>query len=502
LSPTTDPETWQRTSPLAALFFIGKIFSTLAKNFTQAIAPLAAFFVAFPGDAQSKVLLAVTGFVVFTLATSLLRYWFFRFTITDDAILIRDGVFNKKQLDIKFRRIQGIKTEQNLVFRWFGLVTMSFDTAGSAGSEGELPAVETTFSDALRAKIGRAKKDAPDADVPHDATEAPPLLRLGWRDMVRIGLADRRAFLFLAIVAPFFEQASQEFGQAIADAIEDKAAEVAALGTTIAATVLGAAVVTIVAMLVIGSIIAAFLRYHDFALYLQDGRLRSVGGLFTRHEAAMETGKVQVARVSQGLVLRWTERVRIVLKQASSKQQKGGKNFTIPAAMPGFQQDFLGEVFAPEAAGLDLDFESADFERVDVRFLRPRILYAGILPALALAAAATVNVGPSGLSLLLWIPAWSFAQWRLWRRLAYVMTGEAFVRRKGFLATNLDVFLLRKVQRVTLLQSPYQRRKGLATITFFLASGRIRLPYIPLERAETIRDYVLYKVESSTKSWH
>ena len=92
MSPTTDPETWQRTSPLAALFFIGKIFSKLAKNFTQAIAPLAAFFVAFPGDAQTKVLLAVTGFVVFTLATSLLRYWFFRFTITDDAILIRDGV--------------------------------------------------------------------------------------------------------------------------------------------------------------------------------------------------------------------------------------------------------------------------------------------------------------------------------------------------------------------------------------------------------------------------
>jgi putative membrane protein len=304
--------------------------------------------------------------------------------------------------------------------------------------------------------------------------------------MVRIGLADRRAFLFLAIVAPFFEQASQEFGQAIADAIEDKAAEVAALGTTIAATVLGAAVVTIVAMLVIGSIIAAFLRYHDFALYLQDGRLRSVGGLFTR----------------QGLVLRWTERVRIVLKQASSKQQTGGKSFTIPAAPPGFQRDFLGEVFAPEAAGLDLDFESADFERVDVRFLRPRILYAGILPALALASAASLNVGPSGLLLLLWIPAWSLVQWRLWRRLAYAMTGDALVRRKGFLATNLDVFLLRKVQRVTLLQSPYQRRKGLATITFFLASGRIRLPYIRLERAETIRDYVLYKVESSTKSWH
>ena len=309
--------------------------------------------------------------------------------------------------------------------------------------------------------------------------------------MVRIGLADRRAFLFLAIVAPFFEQASDEFGQAIANAIEDKAAEVAELGTAIAATVLGAGIVTSVALLVIGSIIAAFLRYHDFTLYLQDGRLRSVGGLFTRHEATMETGKVQVARVSQGLVLRWTERIRLVLKQASSKQQKGGKSFTIPAALPGFQQEFLGDVFAPEAAGLDLDLDSPALERVDVRFLRSRILYAGIVPALAMAAQFAFDNGASALVFLLWIPAWSLVQWRLWRRLAYDVTGDAFVRRKGFVATHLDVFLLRKVQRVTLVQSSYQRRKGLATITFFLASGRIRLPYIALERAEAIRDYVL-----------
>ena len=498
----TDAGGWRRTSPLAVLFFFGKILGALAKNATQVIAPMAVFFATFPGDTQTKIVYAIVGFFVVTGVSSVLRYWFFRFQIGDDAILVREGVINKKQLDIKFARIQGINTEQSFVFRCFDLVTISFDTAGSAGSEGELPAVKTAFADALRERIGKVSKEAPGSEAIEVAAETPPLLKLDWADMIRIGLADRRAFVFLAVIAPFFEQISEEFGQAIANQIEDVAADVAAMGTAIAATLLGTMVLIVVTLLVIGSIIAAFLRYHNFTLYLTNGRLRSVGGLFTRHEATMETGKVQVARVSQGVVLRWAKRVRLVLKQASSKTQQASKSFRVPAAPPGFQQPFLADVFSPEADGLDLDFESESLERVDVRFLRPRILYGGAAPSLALCALFWIDNGPPALIFLLWIPLWSLIQWRIWHRFAWCVSAEALVRRKGFLATHLDVFLLRKAQRVTVRQSPYQRRKKLATLTFYLASGTIRIPYIAADKAEAVRDYVLYKVESSTKSWH
>jgi putative membrane protein len=498
----TDAAGWRRTSPLAVLFFFGKILAGLAKNATQVIAPMAAFFVAFPGNTQTKIALAAAGFVIITTTSSVLRYWFFRFQIGEDAILVREGVVNKKQLDIKFKRIQGINTEQSFVNRWFDLVTISFDTAGSAGSEAELPAVETELATALRERIGKVSKDLPDSEHDKPAAENAPLLRLDWRDMIRIGLADRRAFVFLAVIAPFFEQISEEFGQAIANQIEDVAADVAAMGPAIAATVLGTVVLIVVAMLVIGSIVAAFLRYHNFALYLDGSRLRSVGGLLTRHEATMETGKVQVARVSQGLVLRWSKRVRIVLKQASSKAQRTSKSFLVPAAPTGFQQSFLGDVLAPEASALELDFDSDSLERVDVRFVRPRILYGALLPVLALAPLVWMGAGPLVIAILFWVPLWSLIQWQMWRRLAWYVDADSLIRRKGLIGKQLDVFLLRKVQRVTLTQSRYQRRKALATLTFYLASGRIKLPYMPLSRAEIVRDYVLYKVESSTRPWH
>ena len=502
MSPS-DPGQWQRTSPLAILFFLGSVLKAVAKNATQIIAPMAAFFVAFGGDTQTKILIVAVGFTLITLTVSVLRYLFFRFRIAEDAVLIREGIVNRKQLDIKFRRIQGINTEQSFIYRFFDLVTVSFDTAGSAGSEGSLPAVSTRFSDALRETIGKVGKDNDDPEAIPPATPATdPLLRLDWRDMVRIGLADRRAFLLLAIAAPLFEQLSDEMSEAIANAIEDVAADLAAQGTTIAATLLGGGLLLILAVLLLGSIVAAFLRYHNFTLYFEGGRLRSVGGLLTRHEAAMEPGKIQLARISQSIVMRWFRRIRIVLRQASSRTQGIGKSFIVPAAPPGFQQGFLTDVLAPEATDLDLDPESSRIRRVSRKFLRPRILYLGVLPAIAMATLGWLQAGAQGLLLLLWLPFWTLIQWRVWQRLGWQMTGDAFVRRTGFLATRLDAFLLRKVQRVSLSQSPYQRRTELATLRFYLASGSVRVPYLPLVDAALIRDYVLYKVESSTQSWH
>ena len=129
-----DPGHWQRTSPLAILFFLGSVLKALGRNAAQVIAPLAAFFLAFGGDTPTKILIVAVGFALITLTVSVLRYLFFRFRIAEDAVLIREGVINRKQLDIKFSRIQGINTEQSLVYRLFDLVTVSFETAGSRGS--------------------------------------------------------------------------------------------------------------------------------------------------------------------------------------------------------------------------------------------------------------------------------------------------------------------------------------------------------------------------------
>ena len=87
-----DSANWRRTSPLAVLFFLGKIYEQIAQHLIPTLAPLAAFFLASQGSLLYKVVFAVSAFMLVTVTGAILRYWFFRFQITDNSILIREGV--------------------------------------------------------------------------------------------------------------------------------------------------------------------------------------------------------------------------------------------------------------------------------------------------------------------------------------------------------------------------------------------------------------------------
>jgi putative membrane protein len=51
-------------------------------------------------------------------------------------------------------------------------------------------------------------------------------------------------------------------------------------------------------------------------------------------------------------------------------------------------------------------------------------------------------------------------------------------------------------------QSRYQRRKNLASLRMYMASGTVNIPYIDHLRAQQLRDYILFRIESSQKAWH
>ena len=75
-----EPGQWQRTSPLAVLFFFGKVIKLIMKNAWQSLAPLAAFAVAYKGDlvetatiAAIAIFLLIGGAAVLRFASSSIR---------------------------------------------------------------------------------------------------------------------------------------------------------------------------------------------------------------------------------------------------------------------------------------------------------------------------------------------------------------------------------------------------------------------------------------------
>jgi putative membrane protein len=103
---------------------------------------------------------------------------------------------------------------------------------------------------------------------------------------------------------------------------------------------------------------------------------------------------------------------------------------------------------------------------------------------------------------LLWVPIASAVIYRNWKRAGYMHDNNELVRRTGILGYRTVALLFRKVQRVTVSQSRYQRRKNLASVRVYMASGSVRIPYIEYATATQLRDYILYRVESSQRGWH
>jgi len=499
---TPDQGSWRRTSPFAILFFLGRTLRLIAKNAWQSLAPIVALLVAYRGDLVSKLTLGGIALAVAITAASLLSYWFFRFQISADSILIRQGVFKKKQLDIKFRRIQGINTRQNPVYRLLGLVTVSFDTAGSATSEGNLPAVTRDFADALRERIGKPRtvESTDDAD---SAVDAGALVQLGWRDMIRIGLADRRALIVFAFIGPLMERIDEDIDRYLSDFIQAAAANGiefdAASGISVGISIF----VGVILLFMIVSIAAAFLRYHNFQLFLDGRTLRSHAGLLTAHEHSMELGKIQTLRLEQGVVQRLLGRYRFTARQAvSSGKNRSRKVFVVPVVTSELADALRKKFLAPEGGRLSQDPTGNGFESISPYCMRSKILFIGLLPSLLAVFALSMKLGPAALFFLLWLPAVAAVSYRSWKRAGFMHDDQEIIRRSGLLGYRTVGLLFRKVQRVTVTRSRYQRRKGLASLRIYMASGSVRVPYIEHRKAQQLRDYILYKVESSELTWH
>jgi putative membrane protein len=126
----------------------------------------------------------------------------------------------------------------------------------------------------------------------------------------------------------------------------------------------------------------------------------------------------------------------------------------------------------------------------------------GILPTIAAVSLFYALIGNAALIFLIWLPLCALAVITNYRKYGYDIVETGVMLRRGFLGYQTTAFLHRKIQRISVTQTKLQERKGLATIRFYLASGSLRLPYVDFNMAKDLRDYILYKVESSRFGWH
>lgn len=498
--------TWQRVSPLSVLFFFGRAIKRLVGNMAQMAGSIGALVVVLRTENVALAVAGVAALLALLAGAAVLRYWCFRFALEDDGLRIRQGVFKKTHLDIQFDRVQGVDVERSVIYRMLGMATVTFDTAGSAGREAQLPAVADAFVTELRGRVERTQ-GADAAQAAQAPAEPEPLVRLGAADMVRIGVTDPSVLLGLAALPVLYQAYEETLELLLADVFEAASAELVEVGMWFGLLLFLAALLVGFIVLVALMIASAFLRFNDYEL-LEDGTaLRSRAGLLTRREVAMERAKIQQLHLAQGIVMRMLGYARLRMLPATSGAPSGNATpvgaqvLNVPLLHLGLVSGLKRRVFGAEAERLPVH-PGEGFARISPLYIRARVLAVGVVPALAGAAGLLPVFGMIALVVLIWPLLVAFLAWRAWRRRGFCYDDDGLASRAGLIGVSVDAFLFRKAQGATLRRSPLQRRHGLATLTVHLASGNVTVPYIDYATACRLRDYLLFKVASSRRPWH
>ena len=501
-----DTDGWQRVSPLSVLFYVGQILRGVARNLFQAIVPATAVVISTGWTTRDRLYTLAGALLIALILVAVGRWLRFRFRVDEEGIRIRQGIFQREELDIGYGRIQGINSTQNPIYRVFGLVDLKLDTAGSATAEGHLPAIPADLGDGLRRRIRRRRDETAGTDAmpgSGETDDGETLLTLSSGDMVRIGLTGNGALILLAVLAPLVDQLGERAGPWLERTFAPAAETLQGLSPGAAAALFLAGLLGTAAILMGIAVLGAFLRHHGYTLTTDGEVLRSRGGLLTTHEHSMGLGKLQVLRVRQGPLLRLFGAFRLVAKQAASHAVNTRKSFLIPLARPAFVERAPALFFGDEGGDLSLRPDGDAYHPISRRYVRSRtLLFGGSGAAAALlvfggngawaAAAVTAVLAP--------VIAWALCR-RRHSRWGLALTADAAVVRQGFVGTTLQVFLLRKVQRVDIVQSPFQRRHGLVNLEFVLAADTVTVPWIDEAVARRLCDWVLYRVESSRLAW-
>ena len=484
----------QRQSPVAILIIFQRLFRTMIR----AIWPLFIFYFINP-EKTFEYYITIVGIGVIFLSSirSFISYLTFHFHLDNNELVIREGFFNKTNRNIPFDRIQTINFTQTIVHQFFNVVSLNIDTAGSKGNEFSIKALSKEKAEDIRNFILSNKSDliidesVEDSDTQEIITpiKETPLLRLSVSDLLKIGVSQNHMRTVGVIIAFFF---------GLSDYVEellgkDTFSQIwSFFNSGFFKIILLTSVLLIISFFI--SLIRTVLRYFNLVFYKTTNGFKIQSGLFTRQEQSAQIQKIQLVQWSTNPIKSYFGLSALYLRQAASGAIARKQTIYVPGCYDDQIQTVRQTYFPNEATTHFFTHQ------ISPLIINRRMLYFGILPSIFL----LVNSYDSGWKALLWlllIPIVYITSVYYHRKWKYDLSADGLRTKKGIIGQNASLLRWNKVQGINIQQSFYQRRKRLADITFYTAGGAVKIPYIELEKAETIMNYVLYKVEIDEKKW-
>ena len=255
---------------------------------------IAFFFGGFPGE--TLVIFAAGPAFVWAV----IRYLSMSFALTDDYLLLKEGLFDRSLRRIPLDRIRSIETRRSPVHRFFKVDDVIIHTAGGSEPEATLSVLDRATVEQLRQSLPRfSRKKA------GDEQEAGNVWRSRTADLVGYGLTHHRGmFLAFALMGAAWQFDIWEIGRVrdfFSHPVVQMESEALAWTMTI---ILGVILFYLISRLT--SILWTLVTFHKFTAHHDGEHLDLHFGLISQRNTSLPDKRIHVIQVEQ----RWLQRHR------------------------------------------------------------------------------------------------------------------------------------------------------------------------------------------------
>lgn len=483
----------RRESPVAIVFILGK---TIYNIVTRIWPALLVVFVKENNEKKPDYLLwSVVAIALIAMVISVINYFKTYYFIRGNELHLHKGVIQKIKTNIPFQRIQTVQFEQSILHSIFGVVKMKLDTAGSEKAEIDFYAIEKSEAEVLKNTILQYRKENAPVNAENKKTTAGVqenvILHLGLSALMKVGLT-RNHLKSGGLILVFFAWLYENVKELGVDA-DEYYEEVVATGRDFTFYLSLALLFLMVSVLI--SLVRSGLLFFDLKLIRASQGFRLISGFFTRKETSAFDHKIQQIGWSDNLLKRKLGFFDVRLHQASSHAMENREKILIPGMNQQKIDQLSSVIFGvlPGDKSKSKPVHKTYFQRFITLLFIPFSAVLGVMLWIQRYEFALV------LTLFFILSVWM--RYLRFRKTRYQVHDGCVTIWGGAFGEKNVVFPLFKLQGIQWNQNPFQRKRGLVTLEFFLASGTVTLPYITYAEGKQIIDLSLYVTESSTGKW-
>jgi len=431
---------------------------------------------------------------------SIVSFFKYFFYIKDNKLIVEKGVFKKSVLEIPFDRIQSINTEQNLIHRLFKVVKLNMDTAGSAGNELQLFALDMNLANQLSAKILKEKKEVKIINPESEGDKfsgKKKIFQLSFSQLLKVGVTENhiRSGGILLFFFFYIFDSLEEIGLDVIDRSEEYLPAAQELVQSLIVVMFLVVLFSVIAFII--SLVRTVLKFYDLKMYRKGEGFTIVSGLINKKERAAKDDKIQLVKWSQNLLQRFSGIYEILMKQASSQEVGELKSFKVVGLSESNVYDTQAYVFKDRFSELyKIDMNGIDNYYFIRRLFIWSCLFIPILVFLSIYGKWIISIYVFMLYILAIV-----ASYLSFKKRKYGLGNEMLRIDGGTFGHKSTAMPLFKVQNIRMTETPFQRRRNLRSLIIYTASGEMKIPEISKPRAVEIFDYLIYKVEVQKEKW-